>query len=95
MLFIFVHCICFVSAGVGRTGVFIALTNLIERLKTEAVVDVYQTVKKLRQQRTAMVQTKVGLLNEAVFVSKILVEIKLLREGGIGEKGEDAEVRMF
>jgi len=49
-----VHC----SAGVGRTGVFIALTNLIERLKTEAVVDVYQTVKKLRQQRTAMVQTK-------------------------------------
>ena len=53
----------FISAGVGRTGVFIALTNLIERLKTEAVIDVYQTVKKLRQQRTAMVQTKVGLFN--------------------------------
>ena len=50
------------SAGVGRTGVFIALTNLIERLKTEAVVDVYQAVKRLRQQRTAMVQTKVGRL---------------------------------
>ncbi|XP_057299709.1 receptor-type tyrosine-protein phosphatase F-like isoform X2 [Hydractinia symbiolongicarpus] len=49
-----VHC----SAGVGRTGVFIALTNLIERVKTEAVVDVFQTVKKMRQQRTAMVQTR-------------------------------------
>ena len=49
------------SAGVGRTGVFIALTNLIERIKTEAVVDVYQTVKKMRQQRTAMVQTRVGI----------------------------------
>jgi len=49
-----VHC----SAGVGRTGVFIALTNLIERVKTEAVVDVYQAIKKMRQQRTAMVQTR-------------------------------------
>eukprot|EP00794_Sanderia_malayensis_P008073 gene8073-8937_t len=49
-----VHC----SAGVGRTGLFIALTNLIERLKTEAVVDVFQTVKQLRHQRTAMVQTR-------------------------------------
>lgn len=49
-----VHC----STGVGRTGVFIALTNLIERVKLEGVVDVYQTVKKMRQQRTAMVQTK-------------------------------------
>ena len=44
------------SASVGRTGVIIALTNLIERIKTEAVVEVYQTVKKMRQQRTAMVQ---------------------------------------
>ena len=48
------------SAGVGRTGVFIALTNLIERLKTEAMVDVYQAVRKLRLQRTAMVQTRVS-----------------------------------
>lgn len=48
------------SAGVGRTGVFIALTNLIERLKTAAVVDVCQTVRKLRHQRTAMVQTRVS-----------------------------------
>ena len=47
------------SAGVGRTGVFCALSNLIERLKTEHVMDVFQTVKMLRQKRPAMVQTKV------------------------------------
>ena len=47
------------SAGVGRTGVFCALSVLIERLKSEAVVDVFQTVKQLRAQRPAMVQTKV------------------------------------
>ncbi|XP_068728189.1 receptor-type tyrosine-protein phosphatase epsilon-like [Montipora capricornis] len=51
---IVVHC----SAGVGRTGVFCALSNLIERLKSEGVVDVFQTVKQLRSQRPAMVQTK-------------------------------------
>lgn len=58
--FIFIDLL--LSAGVGRTGVFIALTNLIERVKTEGVVDVYQTVKKMRQQRTAMVQTRVSFI---------------------------------
>ena len=48
-----------ISAGVGRTGVFCALSVLIERLKSEGVVDVFQTVKQLRSQRPAMVQTKV------------------------------------
>ena len=50
----------FISAGVGRTGVFCALSILIERLKSEGVVDVFQTVKQLRAQRPAMVQTKVS-----------------------------------
>ena len=50
------------SAGVGRTGVFCALSVLIERLKSEGVVDVFQTVKQLRAQRPAMVQTKVRAL---------------------------------
>ncbi|XP_044163802.1 receptor-type tyrosine-protein phosphatase delta-like isoform X2 [Acropora millepora] len=49
-----VHC----SAGVGRTGVFCSLSIVIERLKSEGVVDVFQTVKQLRAQRPAMVQTK-------------------------------------
>ena len=54
------------SAGVGRTGVFCALSILIERLKSEGVVDVFQTVKQLRAQRPAMVQTKVRFLWNAL-----------------------------
>ncbi|XP_055077017.1 receptor-type tyrosine-protein phosphatase S-like [Periophthalmus magnuspinnatus] len=49
-----VHC----SAGVGRTGVFVALSIVLERLRYEAVVDVFQTVKVLRTQRPDMVQTE-------------------------------------
>ena len=58
------------SAGVGRTGVFIALTNLIERIITEAVVDVYQTAKKMRQQRTAIVQTRVRITYDVAYTER-------------------------
>uniref|UniRef100_A0A3B5QYJ1 Receptor-type tyrosine-protein phosphatase F n=1 Tax=Xiphophorus maculatus TaxID=8083 RepID=A0A3B5QYJ1_XIPMA len=49
-----VHC----SAGVGRTGVFITLSIVLERLRYEGVVDIFQTVKILQTQRPAMVQTE-------------------------------------
>ncbi|XP_012878110.1 PREDICTED: receptor-type tyrosine-protein phosphatase S [Dipodomys ordii] len=49
-----VHC----SAGVGRTGVFITLSIVLERMRYEGVVDIFQTVKMLRTQRPAMVQTE-------------------------------------
>lgn len=47
------------SAGVGRTGVFITLSIVLEKMRYEGVVDVFQTVKTLRTQRPAMVQTEV------------------------------------
>ena len=47
------------SAGVGRTGVFISLSIVLERMQYEGVVDVFQTVRTLRTQRPAMVQTEV------------------------------------
>uniref|UniRef100_A0A673HKP3 protein-tyrosine-phosphatase n=1 Tax=Sinocyclocheilus rhinocerous TaxID=307959 RepID=A0A673HKP3_9TELE len=51
-----VHC----SAGVGRTGVFITLSIVLERMRYEGgAVDIFQTVKMLRTQRPAMVQTEV------------------------------------
>ena len=46
------------SAGVGRTGVFITLSIVLERMQYEGVVDVFQTVRALRTQRPAMVQTE-------------------------------------
>ncbi|KAM3619127.1 uncharacterized protein V6R79_003378 [Siganus canaliculatus] len=49
-----VHC----SAGVGRTGVFITLSIVLESMRYEGVLDLFQTVKTLRTQRPAMVQTE-------------------------------------
>ncbi|KAK6324487.1 hypothetical protein J4Q44_G00038290 [Coregonus suidteri] len=49
-----VHC----SAGVGRTGVFVTLSIVLERMRYEGVVDIFQTVKMLRTQRPATVQTE-------------------------------------
>ena len=46
-----------VSAGVGRTGCFVALSIVLERMRCEGVLDIFQTVKMLRIQRPAMVQT--------------------------------------
>lgn len=50
---IVVHC----SAGVGRTGTFIGLDIIMQRLKNESKVNIYETVKKLRFQRMKMVQS--------------------------------------
>jgi len=47
-----VHC----SMGIGRTGVFIALSIVLERMKGEGLIDMYQTVNMLRTQRPGMVQ---------------------------------------
>ncbi|XP_064617213.1 receptor-type tyrosine-protein phosphatase kappa-like [Liolophura sinensis] len=51
---ILVHC----SAGIGRTGTFIALDYLINQAKEENVVNVPACVMILRQQRVNMVQTQ-------------------------------------
>lgn len=50
---IVVHC----SAGVGRTGTFIGLDIIMQRLKNESKINIYETVKKLRFQRMKMVQS--------------------------------------
>lgn len=46
----------------GRTGVFITLSQVLERMQYEGVVDMFQTVRNLRTQRPAMVQTEASLL---------------------------------
>uniref|UniRef100_A0A8C1Y731 protein-tyrosine-phosphatase n=1 Tax=Cyprinus carpio TaxID=7962 RepID=A0A8C1Y731_CYPCA len=49
-----VHC----SAGVGRTGTFIALDRVLQQLDTRDAVDIYSVVFELRLHRTHMVQTE-------------------------------------
>lgn len=54
-----VHC----SAGVGRTGAFIAIDSMLQRiLNGEANIDIYGHVTLLRNQRNCMVQTEVGCI---------------------------------
>ncbi|XP_051786833.1 phosphatidylinositol phosphatase PTPRQ [Erpetoichthys calabaricus] len=47
-----VHC----SAGVGRTGVFIALDHLLQHVSDHDFVDIYGLVAELRRERMCMVQ---------------------------------------
>ncbi|KAI1882027.1 hypothetical protein AGOR_G00246470 [Albula goreensis] len=49
---IVVHC----SAGVGRTGVFIALDHLVQHVSDHDFVDIYGLVAELRSERMCMVQ---------------------------------------
>jgi protein tyrosine phosphatase len=52
-----VHC----SAGIGRTGTFIVLDILLNRIKAvgpQCIIDIPKTVRMLREQRATMVQTE-------------------------------------
>ena len=52
-----VHC----SAGVGRSGTFITLDYILERIKMENSINIYEFMINLRMQRVMMVQTLVSL----------------------------------
>jgi len=56
---IVVHC----TAGVGRTGTYIAIDGMIDKMKQEGKIDIYQFVSQMRRERHLMVQTVVCLFN--------------------------------
>lgn len=48
------------SAGVGRSGMFIAINTEIQRMKKKGIIDVYSCVRNMRFWRNFMVQTLVS-----------------------------------
>ena len=53
---ILIHC----SAGVGRTGTYITIDNVLDQIAAEGQVDISGTIVKARNQRMKLVQTKVS-----------------------------------
>lgn len=58
-MYVCVSVCVYISAGVGRTGTFIALDYLLEQARAEGQVDVYGCVQAMRSKRVNMVQTVV------------------------------------
>lgn len=59
------------SAGVGRTGTFLALDIMMQRIKQERRINVFELVRQLRSQRMRMVQT----VDQYVFLYELAVEL--------------------
>ena len=57
--FVELNHLTFFSAGVGETGIYIAVDRLLQEIRVKDEVDVMATVLEMRQQRAFMVQTEV------------------------------------
>jgi protein tyrosine phosphatase len=76
----------FDSAGVGRTGTFIALDFLTEQGKAMGYIDVLGTITAFRSQRVCLVQT---------LVWKLYVHILQLYLVEITERKNDFELLLL
>ncbi|XP_064386154.1 uncharacterized protein LOC135334773 isoform X2 [Halichondria panicea] len=63
---ILIHC----SAGVGRTGTYIAIDNVLDQISVDGLIDISGTIVKSRNQRMKLVQTQ----NQYVFIHDAILE---------------------
>lgn len=78
-----------VSAGVGRTGCFIVIDAMLDRLKREKSVDIYGQVTCMRAQRNYMVQTE----DQYVFIHDVLLEAAMCGSTEVPAHGLYAHVQ--
>ena len=64
-----VHC----SAGVGRTGTFILLDRVMQQMKREGTLSIYNILRGMRGQRMKMVQTQVTLQVNIIMVPVVQI----------------------
>ena len=67
----------FSSAGVGRTGTFIVIDSMLDRIKAEGTIDIFNFVAYLRTRGTAMVQTEVSIVAIFGFFVVVVVVVDL------------------
>ena len=48
------------SAGVGRTGTFMAIDMALQQAEKEGIIDIIGIINKMRQKRMKMIQTVVS-----------------------------------
>ena len=68
-----VHC----SAGVGRTGTFIVLDSMLERMKTEKSFNIFEFIWQLRAERVEMVQSLVIAITYVILCSEHVCSVRL------------------
>jgi len=69
MLFVYVYD----SAGVGRTGTYIVVDQLMEKLSRQyCEIDIFGVILKLRNERVNMVQTEVRYIYYKVTKKSLL-----------------------
>ena len=72
LVLLFVHIYIYFSAGIGRTGTFIAIDALYENGQKTGYIDIMEYVQMMRKDRMNMIQTKVSVVSPLFFIVYVM-----------------------